>query len=79
MVSKSQPKPTDGELAILRVLWSAGSAMVRQVHEVLSAERETGYTTVLEMLQIMTEQGLSKIFQALQVATLKPVLASWSA
>ncbi len=58
MAPKSLPKPTDGELAILRVLWSLGPATVRQVHEVLGAERETGYTTVLKMLQIMTEKGL---------------------
>ena len=58
MVFKPLPKPTDGELAILRVLWSLGPATVRQVHEVLSAERVTGYTTVLKMLQIMTEKGL---------------------
>ena len=31
---------------------------VRDVHEVLNAERETGYTTVLKFLQIMTEKGL---------------------
>jgi BlaI family transcriptional regulator, penicillinase repressor len=49
-------KPTDAELAILRVLWSRGPSTVRQVAEVLG--RETGYTTVLKLLQIMTEKGL---------------------
>lgn len=58
MTVKPLPKPTDGELAILRVLWSLGPCTVRQAHEVLNAERETGYTTVLKMLQIMTEKGL---------------------
>lgn len=52
------PRPTDGELAILRVLWSLGPCTVRQAHEVLNRDRETGYTTVLKMLQIMTEKGL---------------------
>jgi predicted transcriptional regulator len=28
------------------------------VHEALSRERETGYTTVLKFMQIMTEKGL---------------------
>ena len=51
-------KPTDAELAILRVLWERGPSTVRQVHEVMSAERELGYTTVLKMLQIMDEKGL---------------------
>ena len=52
------PRPTDAELAILRVLWDQGTATVRQVHEVLSRERPTAYTTALKMLQIMTEKGL---------------------
>lgn len=52
------PRPTDGELAILRVLWTHGPCTVRQAHEVLSRDRDTGYTTVLKMLQIMTEKGL---------------------
>ena len=52
------PRPTDAELAILRVLWDRGPSTVRQVHDVLSADRELGYTTVLKMLQIMDEKGL---------------------
>ena len=52
------PRPTDAELAILRVLWDLGPSTVRQVFEVLSLERELGYTTVLKMLQIMDEKGL---------------------
>jgi predicted transcriptional regulator len=49
-------KPTDAELAILRVLWAQGPSTVRQVAEIMG--RETGYTTVLKLLQIMTEKGL---------------------
>ena len=51
-------KPTEAELEILRVLWAKGSATVRDVHDVLNAERAMGYTTVLKTLQIMTEKGL---------------------
>jgi BlaI family transcriptional regulator, penicillinase repressor len=51
-------RPTDAELAILRVLWSRGPSTVRQVQEVLNQDRETGYTTVLKLMQIMTEKGL---------------------
>ena len=54
----SQPKPTDTELDILSVLWELGPATVRQVHTELSRKRETGYTTVLKMMQIMTDKGL---------------------
>jgi BlaI family transcriptional regulator, penicillinase repressor len=53
------PKPTDGELAILRVLWEQGPCTVRQVFEVLSRDRPLGYTTALKLLQIMTEKGLT--------------------
>lgn len=56
--SKRIPRPTDAELAILRVLWRRGPSTVRQVHDVLSAEKPTGYTTVLKFMQIMTEKGL---------------------
>jgi BlaI family transcriptional regulator, penicillinase repressor len=52
------PRPTDAELAILRVLWERGPSTVRQVHEVLSRRGETGYTTVLKLMQIMTDKGL---------------------
>lgn len=54
----SATRPTDAELAILRVLWERGPSTVRQVFEVLSEEKDLGYTTVLKMLQIMTEKGL---------------------
>ena len=53
------PNPTEGELAILRVLWERGPSTVRQVHEALATrERATAYTTALKLLQIMTEKGL---------------------
>jgi len=53
------PQPTDGELAILRVLWGRGAPMtVREVHEVLQRDKDTAYTTVLKMLTIMFEKGL---------------------
>jgi predicted transcriptional regulator len=52
------PRPTDAELAILRVLWERGPSTVRQVHEVLSRDRTTAYTTALKLLQIMSEKGL---------------------
>ena len=55
----SAPRPTDAELAILRVLWERGPSTVRQVHEVLAIRvGRTAYTTALKLLQIMTEKGL---------------------
>jgi predicted transcriptional regulator len=52
------PRPTDAELAILRVLWERGPATVRAVHEALVGARETGYTTTLKLMQIMADKGL---------------------
>jgi predicted transcriptional regulator len=51
-------RPTDAELEILRVLWQRGPSTVRDVQETLNEVKPTGYTTVLKMLQIMTEKGL---------------------
>ena len=56
-MGRSQLRPTDAELAILRVLWERGASTVRQVHEAL-AMRETGYTTTLKLMQIMADKGL---------------------
>jgi predicted transcriptional regulator len=57
-MSRNTPRPTDAELAILRVLWERGPSTVRQVHESLAEARETGYTTTLKLMQIMAEKGL---------------------
>lgn len=58
MAKNPLPRPTDAELAILRVLWSRKQATVREVHEALSGAQTTGYTTVLKLMQIMTDKGL---------------------
>ena len=58
MTTTKPPRPTDAELAILRILWTRGASTVRQVHESLERERPAAYTTALKMLQIMTEKGL---------------------
>ena len=54
------PKPTEGELAILRVLWERGPSTVREVWAQLNPKQETGYTTVLKLMQIMSEKRLVK-------------------
>lgn len=52
------PRPTEGELELLSILWEKGPSTVRDVHEAISARRPLGYTSVLKLLQIMTEKGL---------------------
>ncbi len=51
-------RPTPAELEILSVLWERGPSTVREVQEALGAARAAGYTTVLKLLQIMTDKGL---------------------
>lgn len=55
----TSPHPTEGELAILQVLWDRQApCTVREVHEALSQTKETAYTTVLKMMTIMADKGL---------------------
>jgi predicted transcriptional regulator len=59
-MGRVRPRPTDSELAILRILWERGPATVRQVHDALAGTRDTGYTTTLKLMQIMADKGLVK-------------------
>jgi predicted transcriptional regulator len=58
VMESKRRKPTEAELAILRVLWEGKAQTVRAIHKVLNESRPTGYTTVLKLMQIMTEKGL---------------------
>ena len=51
-------KPTESELEILQILWQRDSATVREVHEELSKNKTSGYTTTLKLMQIMFEKGI---------------------
>ncbi|WP_236974237.1 BlaI/MecI/CopY family transcriptional regulator [Membranihabitans maritimus] len=51
-------QPTEGELAILQLLWDRGPLTVREVHDIISADKKTTYTTTLKMMQIMNEKKL---------------------
>lgn len=51
-------KLTESELEILQVLWQKGDCTVRQVHEELAKNKESGYTTTLKLMQIMHDKGL---------------------
>jgi predicted transcriptional regulator len=57
-MASQQHRPTRLELTILRALWNKGPGSVREIQARLNEERETGYTTVLKMLQIMADKGL---------------------
>jgi predicted transcriptional regulator len=57
---KQEPtvQPTPSELEILHILWTRGASTVREIHDVLSKEKDIGYTSALKLLQIMTTKGL---------------------
>jgi len=57
----SLPKPTEGELEILQVIWEHGPSTVRFVNDQLSQQKQrVGYTTTLKLMQIMTDKQLLK-------------------
>ena len=58
MKKKKTFRPTESELEILQVLWNKAPAAVRQVHEAMEHNRDTGYTTTLKTMQIMAGKGL---------------------
>ena len=60
MATKDPLRPTDAELEILNVLWRRGASTVREVHQEISRVKATQYTTVLKLMQIMSEKGLLK-------------------
>ena len=57
-MTDASPRPTKSELAILRVVWERGPLSVRDVQTALNTSKPTGYTTVLKLMQIMTDKGL---------------------
>ena len=72
-MSAAPIRPSDGELAILRVLWSRGPSTVREVHTELSRDRDMGYTTVLKLMQIMVEKALVERDERARSHTYRPL------
>jgi len=60
MKKRDVPKPTEGELELLAILWDRGQATVRDLYDAVNAQRPVVYTGVLKLLQIMTDKGLVK-------------------
>ena len=62
MSKNINPKPTDGELEILQILWEHDEVPVRFVNDLLNEKhsKEIGYTTTLKLMQIMLDKGLVK-------------------
>ncbi len=58
MKKTKPPKPTEAELTLLKALWARGPSTVRELWEQTSPDQQTGYTTVLKLLQIMLDKRL---------------------
>lgn len=59
----SRPKhdhPTPAELEVLKLLWDQGPSTVREVMEALNRQRPRAYTSVMSLLEVMTEKRLLK-------------------
>lgn len=67
------PRPTEAELELLRVLWEQGPLTVREIHDALSADKGTGYTTTLKILQKMTDKGLVRRDESSRSHVYEPV------
>ncbi|MFW5707004.1 MAG: BlaI/MecI/CopY family transcriptional regulator [Bacteroidota bacterium] len=75
MEQNKKYNPTESELEILQVLWDKGSATVREVHEVLETKKDTGYTTTLKLMQIMTDKGLLERDTATRTHVYRPLVS----
>ena len=73
MREEPRHKPTNSELRILRVLWDRGPSTVREVHEELAKDRDTGYTTVLKLMQIMVEKGVLERVESGRAHVYRPI------
>ena len=58
MARPKHDNPTPAELEILNLLWEEGSLTVRQVMERLNRQRPRAYTSVMSLLNVMTEKGM---------------------
>jgi predicted transcriptional regulator len=74
MPAKPLPRPTEAELELLRVLWERGPLTVREIHEALSGDKATGYTTTLKILQKMTDKGLVRRDESQRSHVYEPVM-----
>lgn len=53
-------QPTPGELDVLNILWNESPLTGREVMEVLNRRRKRAYTSVMSLLNTMTDKGLLK-------------------
>lgn len=78
MARPASRHPTELELEILKVLWHSGPATVRQVREGLAESRELAHTSVLTVMNIMTDKGYLKRTKQAGRCVYRPVISEES-
>ena len=58
MARAASTQPTEVELRILRILWDSGPCSARDVHNALTEDKGTNYSTTVKMLAVMLDKGL---------------------
>jgi predicted transcriptional regulator len=58
MARPASTQPTEVELRILRKLWESGACTARDIHNTLTEDKGTNYSTTVKMLAVMFEKGL---------------------
>lgn len=62
MARPASNHPTELELEILKILWRDGPAVVQHVRDALAPERKLAYSSVITIMNIMTDKGyLSRV------------------
>ena len=59
----------------MKVVWTLGSATVRDVYDALRARRDIAYTTVLTMMKILDQKGYVKAARGDRAFVYRPVRA----
>ncbi len=56
-MKSDKPVLTDQELEIMKIIWTRGTATVRDVYEEMLTRRKIAYTTVMTMMGILEQKG----------------------
>ncbi len=67
-------QPTEVELQILRILWEQGASTARQIHNGLTDDRDTNYSTTVKMLSVMLDKRLVKRDAAVRPQVFRPAM-----
>ena len=72
MPRPTSSQPTEVELQILSILWQQGPSTARQIHNRLTEDRDTNYSTTVKMLSVMLEKRLVKRDESVRPQVYRP-------